>query len=153
MTRICIAHDVSDEAVARVEALLDETALRDPDWNGAEFCIVRNDFTAIDDSNGIRAAILLSAVHRAIQENMQTNTPPTRKQRELQLIELLECCQRELVVMHKECAKQLAGLQEVPEHVSEETLAAADDEHATLSVACNALDLCIRALNQAAQGA
>lgn len=47
--RIQIDYDVSDEAVARVQQLLDDTALRDVDFNGAEFSIERGDCTMVVD--------------------------------------------------------------------------------------------------------
>lgn len=51
MTIIRIAYEESPEAVARVEKLLEEVAMRDPNWNGADFQIVRDDYTSMDDDS------------------------------------------------------------------------------------------------------
>jgi hypothetical protein len=66
MTTIQIAYEVSDAAVARVEALLAEVAATNPNWNGAEFEIERDDFTCIPGSESADAVILLGQIHRAI---------------------------------------------------------------------------------------
>lgn len=66
MTTIQIAYEVSDEAVARVEALLCEVAMRDPNWNGANFQIERDEFTCIPDDESADAVILLRQIERAI---------------------------------------------------------------------------------------
>lgn len=66
MTRIQIAHEVPDAAVSRVRAMLDEAALRNPNWNGAEFTIERDDFTCIPDDESADACALLAEVQRAI---------------------------------------------------------------------------------------
>lgn len=62
MTTINIDYDVSDDAVKRVRAALDDVAKRDPNWNGAEFTIARNDFTSIDSDDEIAGASLLHSV-------------------------------------------------------------------------------------------
>lgn len=51
MTIIRIAYEESPEAVARVEKLLEEAAKYDPNWNGADFQIVRDDYTSMDDDS------------------------------------------------------------------------------------------------------
>ena len=51
MTIIRIAYEESPEAVARVEKLLEEVAMRDPNWNGADFQIIRDDYTSMDDDS------------------------------------------------------------------------------------------------------
>ena len=68
MVTIHIDYAASKEAVARVRAYLDDLALRDVNWNGAEFEIERNDFTFID-AEGYDAAALLSDVQRILQES------------------------------------------------------------------------------------
>jgi hypothetical protein len=63
---IQLAHEVSPEALARVEALLDKTALWDPNWSGADFTIQRDDYTCLPDSNTLKGAQLLNNIQRAI---------------------------------------------------------------------------------------
>ncbi len=57
-TIIQIAYEECPTAVERVRALLEEVALRDPNWNGAEFEIERDDFTCIPDRDDAAAVIL-----------------------------------------------------------------------------------------------
>lgn len=66
MTTVTLAIDESDAAVARVRALLDRTAMRDPSWNGASFVIERGDWTSIDDDSE-DACELFSAVKDALR--------------------------------------------------------------------------------------
>jgi hypothetical protein len=66
-TTIAIAHEIDATAVARVQALLNETALRDPNWNGAEFEIVRDDYTCIPADESYNAAALLNRIQAVIQ--------------------------------------------------------------------------------------
>jgi hypothetical protein len=66
MTRICISRDESEAAVARVQAVLDEVALRDPSWNGANFEIARDDRTYVD-AEGYAAAALFIRVCDALR--------------------------------------------------------------------------------------
>lgn len=66
MTTIQIAYEVNAAAVARVEALLAEVALRDVNWNGADFQIKRDDFTCIPDNESANAVALLHRINRAI---------------------------------------------------------------------------------------
>lgn len=68
MTTISIAYDVPAAAVARVESLLAEVAATDPNWNGADFKIERDDFTCIDARDEIAGAALLSRVFNAIDD-------------------------------------------------------------------------------------
>lgn len=68
MTTITLAYEVNAAAVARVQRLLDDVALRDPNWNGAEFRIDRDEFTSIDGCDEISGAILLNRVQQAIAE-------------------------------------------------------------------------------------
>lgn len=51
MTIIRIAYEESPEAVARVEKLLEEVAKYDQNWNGADFQIIRDDYTSMDDDS------------------------------------------------------------------------------------------------------
>lgn len=68
-TIITLAHEVSAATESRIRALLDETALRDEDWNGAVFAITRDDYTQItgSDSGSEDAATLFSNIQRIIQ--------------------------------------------------------------------------------------
>lgn len=62
MTTIQIAHEVPAAAVAKIEALLDEAALLDPNWNGEKFSIERDDYTCIPDDNSPEAVSLLREI-------------------------------------------------------------------------------------------
>lgn len=71
---IQIDYDVSDEAVARVSQLLDDTALRDIDFNGAAFVIERGDGTCIVDYGGVGeydASTLFAAINEEIHGDRQ----------------------------------------------------------------------------------
>lgn len=65
-TTIQISDDVSSAAADRVQQFLDETALRDPSWNGAEFILQRGDYTCIPDDDSPAADSLLNSVYRVI---------------------------------------------------------------------------------------
>ena len=65
MTTIRIAFEVPAAYLACVQALLDETAMHDCNWNGADFVIVRDDFTSID-SDSHAAATLLNRIQRTL---------------------------------------------------------------------------------------
>lgn len=67
MTTIRISYDEKPEAVARVQGLLDEVALRDPSWNGAVFQIERDDYTCIPDRDDADACALLATIQRALR--------------------------------------------------------------------------------------
>lgn len=67
MTTISIAYEEPQAAITRVQSLLDEVALRDPNWNGADFQIVRDDFTCIVDDDSYDAAALLTQIHDALR--------------------------------------------------------------------------------------
>lgn len=66
MTIVQIAHEVPADAVARVQAMLAETLLRDVAWSGDSFEIERADFTCIPDAEEIKGTILLQDIYRAI---------------------------------------------------------------------------------------
>jgi hypothetical protein len=66
MTTISIAYEVPTTTVDQIRAMLDETARTHPDWNGAEFNIVRAESTFID-SDSYDAAELLNRIHGIIQ--------------------------------------------------------------------------------------
>lgn len=66
MTVISIAYEVPAATVESIRAMLEETALKDANWNGAEFKIVRDDYTSIEaDSHD--AAALLTAINDIIR--------------------------------------------------------------------------------------
>jgi len=69
MTTIQIAYDVTPAAVERVRTLLDDVALRDPNWNGAEFVIERDDYTCIPDRDDADACALLASIHHALRDD------------------------------------------------------------------------------------
>lgn len=66
-TVVSVAHDVSPSVFSRIATLLDREALRNPDWNGVDFRLVRDDYTSIDghvdESAGNR---LLNSIQRII---------------------------------------------------------------------------------------
>lgn len=66
MTTVQIDYAVSPEALARVSTLLDEVALRDPNWNGADFRIVRGDATCFPDTDSADAVALLHRIFAVI---------------------------------------------------------------------------------------
>ncbi|MGI4812002.1 MAG: hypothetical protein ACRYG5_06690 [Janthinobacterium lividum] len=68
MTIINIDYAVPADAIAKIEAHLAEVAMRDPDWNGAEFTIERDDYTCIsgDDVDKLKGAQLLVGIQRII---------------------------------------------------------------------------------------
>lgn len=67
MTMIHIAHEVPADAVRRVETMLSDVAMRDPNWNGAEFVIQRREFTCIPGDESYEAASLFSRIQAVIQ--------------------------------------------------------------------------------------
>jgi hypothetical protein len=66
MTTIVIAHDVQDDKIHKIEELLRDVALRDVNWNGAEFEIERGDFTCIPDDESADAVKLLNKIQEII---------------------------------------------------------------------------------------
>lgn len=69
MATIHIDYAASKEAVARVRAHLDDLALRDVNWNGADFEIERDDYTWIEGGDSYKSAALLNDVQRILQES------------------------------------------------------------------------------------
>ena len=66
MTTIQIAYEVPAATVAKVEAHLAETAMRDVNWNGANFKIERADFTCIPNDESADAVSLFHEINRII---------------------------------------------------------------------------------------
>lgn len=66
MTTIQISHNASAAAVARVQALLSAESMNNPNWNGADFKIERDDYTCIPDDDSANACALLIRINRAI---------------------------------------------------------------------------------------
>ena len=66
MTTIQIAYEVPADAFAKVEAHLEQVALRDVNWNGADFKIERDDFTCIADDESANAVALLGQIRAII---------------------------------------------------------------------------------------
>lgn len=67
MIRVEIAHEVPEAAVSRVKVVLARFAERDVDFNGAEFELVRGDYTCLPDLDGDDACRLFNQVQAAIQ--------------------------------------------------------------------------------------
>lgn len=65
-TIIQIAHEEPKEAVERVRALLEEVAMRDPNWSGAVFEVERDDFTCIPGDDSIEAVALYGRIQSAL---------------------------------------------------------------------------------------
>lgn len=61
-TTICIAREVPDETVAKVQAHLDDVALQDADWSDVQFRIERDDFTYIKDNESVEALVLYNEI-------------------------------------------------------------------------------------------
>lgn len=66
-TTVYIERGVGAEVVAEIQALLDEVALRDPNWNGANFVIERGDYTEVDDKDEYAAAELYNQIVAVIR--------------------------------------------------------------------------------------
>ena len=64
---------MSEEAVARVRALLDKLAMDDPRWSGQVFLIERGAFTNVAFRENDPGLTLLEAVHQAIRGDAPTN--------------------------------------------------------------------------------
>ena len=67
MTTVQIAYEVPAATVAKIEAHLAETAIRDINWNGAEFMVERADFTCIPDDDSADAVSLLHEIYGIIR--------------------------------------------------------------------------------------
>lgn len=70
-TIIQIAYEEPAEAVARVQALLEEVALRDPNWNGAVFRVERDDYTCIPGRDDYDACRLMADIRRALRNEVE----------------------------------------------------------------------------------
>jgi len=69
-TLIQIEDGVSDETLEKIRQHLDTEAIQNPDWNGAEFRIMRGSFTSIEShEDAINGAILLNSIQKIIQSN------------------------------------------------------------------------------------
>lgn len=66
MTTIQISREVSSDAVTRIQALLENEAMHNPNWNGAEFNVELADYTCIPDDDSADACQLLNQINRAI---------------------------------------------------------------------------------------
>lgn len=66
MATIQIAYEVPAEVVAKIEKHLNEVALRDANWNGAEFSIERDEFTCILENESPEAVVLLNEINGII---------------------------------------------------------------------------------------
>lgn len=62
MTTVHVDYREPKEALERLEMALEETALRDPDWNGASFEIERDECTYIESDDELKGASLLHSV-------------------------------------------------------------------------------------------
>lgn len=67
MTTIKIAFEkATTENIAKVQALLDREALHNPNWSGADFEIVADDFTSVDTGDEYAGTILLGQINRIL---------------------------------------------------------------------------------------
>lgn len=67
MNTVYIAFDqATDENIGRVRALLDQEAMHNPNWSGAEFEVALDDHTWIDTRNEYAGAALLGRIHRIL---------------------------------------------------------------------------------------
>ena len=66
MPKIQIAYEVPAAKVEEIRAHLDEVAMRDPNWNGAEFDIERDEYTCIPDDDSADAVRLFAQIQRII---------------------------------------------------------------------------------------
>jgi hypothetical protein len=66
MTTIVIPHEASKDAVKRVRKILNEEALRNPNWNGADFRIRRGDFLDVRGRDEIASTVLYGKIAAAI---------------------------------------------------------------------------------------
>ena len=71
MTKIEIAYEVDAAAVERVKAMLGEVAVRDINFNGEEFEVVRGDFTCIPDNDDPKYIPIYHAVMREIEGKIE----------------------------------------------------------------------------------
>jgi hypothetical protein len=60
--KITIETGVADSKVKEIAEFLENEILRNPDLNGAEYEIVRGEYTGIDDIDEYTGATLLSAI-------------------------------------------------------------------------------------------
>ena len=67
MTTVQIAYEVPAATVTEIEVLLAETALRDINWNGANFKIERADFTCIPNDDSADAVSLFKEINSIIR--------------------------------------------------------------------------------------
>jgi hypothetical protein len=66
MTTVVISYDVQDDKLKEIEVLLNDVAIRDANWNGAQFEIERGDFTCIPDDECADAVKLLNKIEAII---------------------------------------------------------------------------------------
>lgn len=66
MTTIVIDYNVPNETLNRIQSHLDDVAMRDINWNGADFVIERDNFTAITDNDSPEAIQLLDEIQDII---------------------------------------------------------------------------------------
>lgn len=66
MTTIQIAHEVPADIVNKISKYLDETAIKNINWNGADFVIERDEYTCIPNDESADAVNLLIAIDKII---------------------------------------------------------------------------------------
>lgn len=66
MVTIKLSHSVSDDKKREVEKMAQDEVLRNPNFNGAEIEVNRDEFTCVEDSDEVRGSILLSKVNAII---------------------------------------------------------------------------------------
>lgn len=71
MINVHIAYEVSDKAFAKIKNHLERTQREDVDFNGAEFSLVRDEFTHISEStvDAYDTDRLFYAIQNIVQES------------------------------------------------------------------------------------
>lgn len=68
MPTIFIAHEVADDKIPRIEALLQKETEVNPSWNGAVFKVERDDFTRFEGDYSYDTEGLMSLVWSIIED-------------------------------------------------------------------------------------
>ncbi len=68
MTTIKVSYNVSDSAIARIEAVVEKTLNHDCNWNGASIEIERADWTCVECNDEADGVLLLAKVNQAIDQ-------------------------------------------------------------------------------------
>jgi hypothetical protein len=66
MATVKVSHNVSESALERIEQVVERAMNYNPNWNGVDIKIERDDFTCVDCRDEVAGAQLLAEVNRAI---------------------------------------------------------------------------------------